>query len=185
MDSVLGEQKLNIEDAIKNKKNKIINSWFEEISSTYPPETARFLLSNKDKFSNPVGVSIKEAATGILDFLTQEKSLEEVSPFVDSIVRVRAVQDFTPAQAVSVFFSLKKCLRSSMENFSLDFIQLDSLVDDLALLAFDIYMKCREKIWEIKYNEFMNRPSAFFEGPICPSYALKKGLLNDAGNNDS
>jgi hypothetical protein len=32
----------------------------------------------------------------------------------------------------------------------------DSTIDDLALYAFDIYMKCREKIYELKANEAKN-----------------------------
>jgi hypothetical protein len=29
----------------------------------------------------------------------------------------------------------------------------DAAIDDLALFSFDIYMKCREKIYELKANE--------------------------------
>jgi hypothetical protein len=32
----------------------------------------------------------------------------------------------------------------------------DSAVDDLALFAFDIYMKCREKIYDLKAQEVKN-----------------------------
>jgi hypothetical protein len=32
----------------------------------------------------------------------------------------------------------------------------ESKIDDLALLSFDIYMKCREKIYELKSNEVRN-----------------------------
>ena len=32
----------------------------------------------------------------------------------------------------------------------------DSAVDDLALFSFDIYLKCREKIYELKAKEATN-----------------------------
>ncbi len=34
-----------------------------------------------------------------------------------------------------------------------ELVTFESAVDDLALYAFDLYMKCREKIYELKANE--------------------------------
>ena len=36
---------------------------------------------------------------------------------------------------------------------------MESRIDDLALLAFDVYMNCREKLYEIKANEAKNQVS--------------------------
>ena len=175
-----------MKERLKQNREKIVKLWVEAIVSTYPQETSRFLLSNKDRFTNPVGSSIKDAAAGVFEFLIQEKSLEEITPFVDSLIRIRAVQDFTPSEAMGAFFTLKKCLHKALGELPAEeLIRLDSMIDGLSLLAFDIYMKCREKVWEIKYNEFMNRPSIFFEGPVCPSYALRKKLTGKgADDND-
>jgi hypothetical protein len=37
------------------KKNAVFDKWFARVIDTYPAETARFLRSQKDAFSNPVG----------------------------------------------------------------------------------------------------------------------------------
>ncbi len=34
---------------------------------------------------------------------------------------------------------------------------LESRIDDMALLAFDLFMGCREKIYELRANEVRNR----------------------------
>ena len=57
-------------------------------------------------------------------------------------------------------FQLKKIVRqelgasccSNRESLE-ELAAFDSAVDDLALFAFDLYMKCREKIYELKANE--------------------------------
>jgi transcriptional regulator with AAA-type ATPase domain len=37
--------------------------------------------------------------------------------------------------------------------------EMENRVDELCLLAFDVYVKCREKIWELKANEARQRVS--------------------------
>ena len=40
---------------------------------------------------------------------------------------------------------------------------MESRIDDLALLAFDIYMKCREKLYDIRANEAKNQVSRLLQ----------------------
>ena len=86
----------------------------------------------------------------------------DATAFLDGIVRIRAVQDFAPSQAVSFIFVLKGVVRGELKNellenrFSEELAAFDSAVDVLALFAFDIYMKCREKIYELKAKEATN-----------------------------
>ena len=74
-------------------------------------------------------------------------------------MRIRAVQDFTPSQALSFIFPLKRIIREELcveiaeKQLSDEMLSLESAIDNLALSAFDIYMKCREKIYDIKANE--------------------------------
>ena len=50
-------------------------------------------------------------------------------------------------------------------------LALESRLDEMALLAFDVYMRCREKMYEIRANEAKNQVSALLR---------KKGLLSEA-----
>ena len=83
--------------------------------------------------------------------------------FLDSIVRIRAVQDFSPSEAVSFIFQLKSAVRQELgselvtqADIARDLAVFESAIDDLALFSFDIYMKCREKIYDLKANEARN-----------------------------
>jgi hypothetical protein len=153
---------MTLEQFLSEKKPAIMEKWFDLILDTYPADTTSFLKKQKDRFTNPVGHTIYEGLGKILDELIHGVDIERVSPFLDGILRVRAVQDFTASRAVSFIFSLKKVVWEEMKsdkNFAVPFDELrelDSHIDSLALASFDIFMKCREKLYDIKANELRN-----------------------------
>jgi len=154
------------------KRSVILEKWFEEILDTYPSATSSFLKKQNDPFTNPVGQNILHGIEGLFDELLHWVRPDKASPFLDNIIRIRAIQDFTPSQAISFIFSLKKVIREELKNdpglnsiqnnsglenrIAEELLTLEDKIDGLALLAFDIYMKCREKIYDLKANEVKN-----------------------------
>lgn len=146
--------------SLADRKNAILQRWFDTILDTYPADTARFLKNKKDRFANPVGATFLEGMDHVLEELFQETvDRDRVIPHLDSIVRIRAVQQFTPSQALGFIFLLKKIIREILDEEGKQqapvepLTDLDSDIDSLAMLAFNIYMECREKIYEIRANE--------------------------------
>jgi len=153
---------MKVEKFLSEKKSEILKIWFDKILDTYPAETSNYLKKQKNRFANPVGSTIFQGIEQIFDELLGEVNPERVSPFLDNIIRVRAVQDFTASQAVSFIFSLKATIREEIEKNSNDsptweeMSVIDARIDKLALLSFDIFMACREKLYDIKSNELRN-----------------------------
>lgn len=149
----------NLKNILSEKRSAILNRWVDHILDTYPADTANFLRDKKNRFANPVGHSVSEGVEGIFDDLLQGTAQDRVSPFLDNIIRIRAIQEFTPSQAISFVFFLKKIIRNELakeigENgLSDELIVLENHIDSLGLLAFDIFMRCREKLYDIKANE--------------------------------
>lgn len=50
-----------------------------------------------------------------------------------------------------------------------ELLKLESRIDSLALTSFDIYMKCREKLFEMRAMEIRNRTSRILER-ACMKY---------------
>lgn len=151
---------MNLKSLLLEKKSVILAKWFDRIVETYPTDTSNFLKRQKNTFANPVGAAITQGIEGIFDeLLEQRQNDDRIAQFLDDIIRIRAVQNFTPSEALSFIFSLKKAIRKELkqeirENDCSD--ELDALevsIDNLALSSFDIYVKCREKIYEIKAEE--------------------------------
>ena len=151
------------------KKPLILNRWLDLIVETYPADTRRFLKKQKDRFANPVGTTISREIENLYEELLQGIDPDRVSPILDRIIRIRAIQDFSPSQAISFIFLLKRVIREVLEKevqenrLSDELMRFDSKVDDLALLAFDIFMSCREKIYKIKADQAKNQVSKLLE----------------------
>ncbi len=149
-----------LQDSLTRKRSSIVKKWFELILETYPEDTSKFLKKEKDPFANPVRHTILEGIEGVYDELLKEgESPEVLNDFLDKVIRIRSVQDFSPSQALSFVFSLKDVIRKVLgkkigENDIHDqLLILETRIDALALRAFDVYMGCREEMYELRVNE--------------------------------
>jgi hypothetical protein len=148
------------------KKAAILGRWLTSIYESYPPETAIFLRKEKDHFDNPVGYRISQGLEGLYGALLQEMETDQILACLDEIIRIRALQDFAPSQALAFIFLLKNIIRQELaeeirkEDLAQEVLDLESRIDGLALLGFDVYSKRREKIHEIRASEMKSRISA-------------------------
>lgn len=157
---------MRLKDLLAEKRQAMLDQWVDHIIAGYPQETSSFLRSQKDRFNNPVGHTIIEGTGAILDEIAKalshpgEDAGQAVAGYLDSILRVRAVQGFTASSAVGFVFELKGIIRNVLgpaaqqPGMHDQLAAFDKEVDKLALLSFDIFMKCREKIYELKAGEF-------------------------------
>ena len=122
-----------------------------------------------------------------------EADSNNISLYLDNIIRVRAIQDFSPSQAVGFIFGLKRIVREELESeiqegaSSKEWAEFESKIDGLALLCFDIYAACRQKIADIRVNEVRRRSSTLlkmtglvYEIPESEG-DLKEGEVNNNG----
>ena len=151
---------MKLEDLLKQKAPHIRNRWLDLIIETYPPDSKRFLLEQKDRFANPVGTTLSREMESLYHELLHGMNPEKINSSLDAIVRIRAIQDFTPAKAMAFIFLLKKILREDFDQeiketpaaFQ-EMLTLESRLDEMALRGFDLYMKCREQVYEIRARE--------------------------------
>ena len=157
---------MKIEAILSQRKSALLKKWFHLFLRTYPEETATFLKNENDPFANPVGSTIVKGIEDLFEGLIKEGAHKQQIPsFLDRIIHIRAVQEFTPSQALSFIFMLKKVIRDEFKNeikekklFD-ELLAFESKIDELALAAFDRYVECREKIFALKANEVKNRYS--------------------------
>ena len=158
---------MSLEKFLEQRKSAILERWFDSILETYPADTRQF-LKKKNRFANPVAHEIFGGIEEIFNNLKDANS-EDVSPFLDKIIRIRAVQDFSPSQALGFIFDLKKLIREELaENMgesriSEDLWELERKIDAMGLMSLDIYTKCREKLYELRVKEVKNRVGRLIE----------------------
>jgi len=158
------------------QKKAIVEKWFDQVVDSYPAETARFLRRHQDPFTNPVGQATLKGLNTIIDLLDAGPDQAAAKAALDPIMRIRAIQEFTPAQAVRFVFDLKHIIHAmaAADRQAIDTMtMIDRRIDELVLVAFDLYMQSREKLYELKANEVKERTYKAF---------ARAGLIKEAAD---
>lgn len=133
----------------------IAERWLARILRTYPGQSARFFEESRDQFQNPVGHTYREAAGILVDELLGNMDIARVTAALGRIIEIRAVQDVAPGEALAFLFDLKEILHNETSK-ELSGPRLDVYlrrIDDMALIGFEAYVKCRERVCEARVNE--------------------------------
>lgn len=158
-----------LESLLSENRGAVLKRWFRLILETYPPDAARLLQRNEDRFANPVAYTISEGTEAIYDGLVQGVEPDRLSEPLDDIIKIRAVQDFPPSQAVGFVFLLKRAIREELADdvrehqLYRQMLEFESRVDAAVQVAFDMYMRRRQKIYEIRVNEIRGRSARLLE----------------------
>jgi RsbT co-antagonist protein rsbRD N-terminal domain len=150
---------MKLRELLLEKKSQIVKKWFDAIIENYPADSSNFLKNQRDRFQNPVGNTIFEGIQNIFEEFLQDPDSEKIFPILNDIIKIKAVQNFPPSKALSFLFLLKKVIREEADSkiskiqLSDELTEFEAHIDKLILLSFDIYMKCRERIYEIKADE--------------------------------
>ncbi len=158
---------MNLLSLLAERQTSLADRWLQRLFESYPPETTVFLKKEKDRFDNPVGHQTANGLKRILAALVQEKDREQILAALDEVISIRALQKFSPSQALAFIFLLKNVIREELAQevkegqFSQELQELDSRIDGLALLGFDVYTQRREKLCEIRVDEIKQRVSGF------------------------
>jgi len=147
---------MSLAKLLSNQKTVIVRQWFDLVIKTYPFDSQQFLKSQKDPFANPVGRTTFNGLQSLFDEILKGVDRKTVLPLLDTIIRIRAIQDFSPSKAVAFILDLKTIVRNVAGDALFadplfpDWVTFEHNVDALALIGFDVYMSCREKIYALK-----------------------------------
>jgi hypothetical protein len=181
---------MKCEGLLAGKEHIILETWYDLILESYPAESSQFLKNKSDRFDNPVAYEFGQGLKGIIEALVNGMECEILMEHLDRIISIRAIQDMSPSKALAFIFLLKTAIRKDLQQeqgilgkgISEELREIESRIDGLALLCFDIYMKRREKLYEIKANEAKTQISGLLRMTALLS-DHEKGLF-DVGNLD-
>jgi len=148
-----------LERFLSEKRDAILERWLQLILESYPAQTSGFLKQESDRFANPIGYTISQEIEALYEELLHGMNSDKLAASLDNIIRIRSVQDFSPSQVIAFTFLLKRAIKEELaseigeKQVFEELLNFGSRIDELVLLALDIYMKCREKVYEIRVNE--------------------------------
>jgi hypothetical protein len=154
-----------LNDLLLKHKTEILREWFGRIADGYPAETASFLKKQQNRFSNPVGHAFTEGTAALLQALLENRDLKSAKQPLELMVKIRAVQEVSPSEAVGFIYLLKEVLQQELgeairqQGLWDELIEIGTRIDRLALTAFDMFMASREKIYGIRARAVERRYS--------------------------
>ena len=152
---------MSLREYLLENRDELLEEWFSLIWNDYPDESISYINRKKDQFANPLRYHITSGISALFDLFLQNPQFdhEKTVNALEEIVKIKAVQDFSPSQALSFIFKFKNTLRklyleNKIEEVNLEeLFHFESLIDQAGLTAFDIFMRCREKVYDIKAEE--------------------------------
>jgi len=169
---------MTLEEALHNNRYKIVDKWVEFTLTTY--ESSSFFLREKDAFANPIGGTVRDALKKIFALLATDNETQgdALSAPLSRLMHLRSVQDFTPSQAIAPLNAVKHITRDILKGdketapLVAELYDFEFRVDLAVLAAVDLYVDCREKVYQIRVNELKSGKNVLTDG-VCPSRALK------------
>ncbi len=171
---------MQLSQLIQDNKAAVVEKWLDQLLSSFPPETQKIWKKNKDRFTNPVCCTFQDSMEAMVDGLVTWNDAEALAKALNEVIKIRAVQDVAPGKSLAFIFGLKKVLRE-MFGGKADAGELgvyDTRLDNLALMAFDIYTRNREQVFCMRIDEFKHAHHMAFRkaGIICESPRQALGL---------
>ncbi len=132
-----------------------------------------------DEFLNPAGTTVRTATKKLLDaVLGEDIETESLQKSMKELIRLQAVQELSPAQAMLPFVTLKQHIYNIVEkalvseNF-LEYKEMTDRIDTLMLMAFDMFAQDKEELYRVRVKELKNAQSQILR------FAQSKGFPTD------
>ena len=150
---------MELSKLLEKNRPAILKKWLDAIFDTYPADTSRFLKSRQDRFANPVGHTITANAGYILEGLIKGVDAGQLSACLEQIIRIRAIQDFTPSEAVSFIGSLKTVitgqLKAEINKYALldEWAEFENRINGLTERSYELHTEMKQRIDIIRTKE--------------------------------
>jgi hypothetical protein len=152
-----------LKELLRERRTAIAERWLDKTLAAYPPDGVEFFKRERDQFANPVGQTLSSGIDGILKILFERLDPPKLCRHLEDIIKIRSVQDLPPSKAVGFVFLLKDAIREELGDelhgaaILAQWLSFQTQIDQTTLFAFDVYVKCREKMYEIRVDEVKRR----------------------------
>ncbi|MCU0691712.1 MAG: RsbRD N-terminal domain-containing protein [Polyangiaceae bacterium] len=180
------------ESFLAHRRAALLQRWLDAVFDAYPANASRALRRVGDRFANPAGHLLTSNLPLLFDALDRGVVREQVEPPLEAILKLRALQDFTPSQAVDIVLAARRVLRAEFDPLRLPasdtaaLAQVEERVDQMLLIAFDVYMRCREKVYEVRYEQLKKMNYTLLEraNRLLDPTRPKRGAREENSAND-
>ena len=164
---------------LTENKASILEKWIDQALGNYPADASRIFKKQKDRFANPVGYRISHTLAELYEAVAGNADLSGLSPALEELVKILAIQVSSPSEAVSFVYALKyvvkeECQEKGLDTFTLsEWLDFEAKIDTVAYTVFDLYMASRERLYQVRINELKSGNHIMTDG-ACPSAVMRR-----------
>lgn len=146
-------------EALRQRLDTIHERWVDAALAVYPERTVALFRRQRDRFANPVTYALRTGTRAVLEGLCREGNAEPLAAGLQDTIRIRAVQELSPAAALAFVPELKTVLREELAEGSTaagtapELAALERRIDQLALDAFAFYGECRTQLLVLRERQ--------------------------------
>ncbi len=127
-------------------QDKIVEKWVEKLLANYP-------IKPVIEVRQYIEEAAEKIVRNVLDIFAG-KGFEIDEEAIDNLMRFLATdRSLSPGDSIKLVMDLKHIIAEKMKLDVNEKLKLYEILDDVACKAFDHYMACREKIFELKLKE--------------------------------
>jgi hypothetical protein len=171
---------MRLRDLLSQRRSALSRRWLDHLLAErgeegVPPRRDR------DAFADPVGHTLATELPRLVDVLGGDGELSAASAPLEAIIRIRAVQELAPSQAVGFVHRLRDAVRAELADelaggaLGDELAALEGRIERLTLLAFDVFVSVREELSRLRQEELRRSVAALLrrwqagELPVSPS----------------
>jgi hypothetical protein len=151
---------MTLREILVERAEALCERWVAAILAEYGAGTAIRWGRERDPFANPVGHALRAAVPRLYQAATGAGAPGEgAASALEDILRIRSVQEMAPSSAVRFVYRLRDVIRAELAeelaagDHHQGLAELDARLEQLALLAFDVYVRQRETIFRLRQEE--------------------------------
>ncbi len=151
---------MTLKELMIQRRSALCGRWLDALLADYGEETAAKWRRQRDPFANPVGHTFRMGAPKLIEALSSDGELSAAAAAaLEPIIKLRSIQDFAPSRAVSFVYMLRDAVRAEFASelaqgaYQAELAVLERRIERLALLAFDVYVRCREQVFRLRQDE--------------------------------
>ncbi len=151
---------MSLHELLIERRPALCARWLDAVLAEYGEVTAARWREERDRFANPVGHALAAGLPDILEAVTSDSEpSERAMCALEDIIRIRSVQTLTPSRSVAFVYLLRHAIRDELAAELKDgthaaaLAAIDARIEQLALLAFDLYVSLREQMFRLRQEE--------------------------------
>ena len=166
-----GSGGIKLEEWLAAHGEELRRAWLEATAARYGDVFRHFVRRQPDPFANPSGAILREGTGRLLTALAEPADAAVLREVLMPMIRLKAVQDVPPSEALAFVPLLKELVPADGADAPSPAAraELARRLDALLLVAFDVFVECRQTVYQLRVHEMQRNVARLLQREASPT----------------